>query len=203
MGLLDVKAILSGASVSALAKVTGGEGLLGYGIRALTERVTFWGRAVTALCPFGDNGALHMAIAQAGPGDVIVGATGGLVAIGMWGGISSTAAMQRGISALVLDGYVTDVDEIRESGFCVFARGSSAYPPIRKTKGYLNVPVLVEGVVIHPGDILVGDVDGVIAIRPDALEEVARGYFARVKKESEIIDKVKAGTSTVSIFGIQ
>lgn len=161
------------------------------------------GPAVTVHGPGGDNLWLHRAIYAASPGDVLVICTNGVFEHGYWGEIMSAAAIARGLGGLVIDGCVRDGELLREFGFPVFARGLC----IRGTGkdfgaiGWLNQPVLIGEVCIAPGDLIVGDADGVVAIPRAQAARVIEGAERREAEEARIVERLRAGETTLGIYG--
>jgi 4-hydroxy-4-methyl-2-oxoglutarate aldolase len=151
------------------------------------------GPALTVLTARGDNLALHAAIADAQPGEVIVAQchdaqTGG------WGEVMTVGAMARGVAA--------DIDAIRELGFPVFARGTSIAATIKGDAGYIRIPVACGGQIVRPGDWVVADVSGIVVIRPDAVEATLAAAAARADKEAGIMARLRDGSTTVELLGL-
>lgn len=163
------------------------------------------GPALTVSTQPGNNLLIHRALAAARPGDVLV------VALteadeaghdfGYWGDILTTAAIERGVAGLVIDGCLRDVEAIEALGFPVFGRGTAIRGTAKAAVGAVGMPVRIGHVEIAAGDLVVGDADGVVAI-PAA---VARGVLvqaeAREAKERGIVEQLKAGRSTMDIYG--
>jgi 4-hydroxy-4-methyl-2-oxoglutarate aldolase len=150
----------------------------------------------------GDNLALHHALAEAAPGDVIVLAAGGERGRAHLGGIVASAARARGIAGIVVDGAIRDRAELEDIGLPVFHRGVSPLKPTKDGPAELRVPVEIDGVDIEPGDLIAADADGVVVVlRADAakLLAAARDLEAR---EREILAHVEAGRTTVEIYGL-
>lgn len=163
------------------------------------------GPALTVSTQPGNNLLIHRALAAARPGDILV------VALteadeaghdfGYWGDILTTAAIERGVAGLVIDGCLRDVEAIEALGFPVFGRGTAIRGTAKAPVGAVGMPVRIGRVEIAAGDLVVGDADGVVAI-PAA---VARGVLvqaeAREAKERGIVEQLKAGRSTMDIYG--
>lgn len=163
------------------------------------------GPALTVSTQPGNNLLIHRALAAARPGDILV------VALteadeaghdfGYWGDILTTAAIERGVAGLVIDGCLRDVEAIEALGFPVFGRGTAIRGTAKAAVGAVGMPVRIGRVEIAAGDLVVGDADGVVAI-PAA---VARGVLvqaeAREAKERGIVEQLKAGRSTMDIYG--
>jgi regulator of RNase E activity RraA len=149
-----------------------------YRIKPVAPGMAFCGVAFTVQARPVDNLVIWKAIELAQPGDVLVVATGGHLGHSMWGDLTSRVAAARGLAALVTDGAVRDVSGIVESGFAVFAAAVTPNSPHKDGPGEMNVPIACGGQVVHPGDILVGDEDGVVVVprvvAADALVELQR-----------------------------
>jgi 4-hydroxy-4-methyl-2-oxoglutarate aldolase len=175
-----------------------------------SEIKPFWpgvklvGSALTVRCQVGDNLTLHKAIELLQPGDVIVADAGGYKETGgMWGEIMALAAQKRGGVGLVIDGAVRDIPILRQIGFPVFARTSSPGSTAKKTFGSIGRPITCGGVLVNPGDIIIGDEDGVVVIPASRAAEVLEAGRARDQKENQIKQWIEEGRSTVEIFGFQ
>ena len=132
------------------------------------------GPALTVRTRPGDNLMVHKAIDMAAPGDVIVVDAGGPQRNAIIGEIMSTLAASRKIAGMVIDGPIRDVDSISKNKFPVFARSISHRGPYKEGPGEINVTVSIDGMVVHPGDIIVGDDDGLFAIRPEGADALAK-----------------------------
>jgi regulator of RNase E activity RraA len=137
------------------------------------------GRAFTARCAPGDNLMLHAAIYRAAPGDVLV-VEGADVDYALAGGNVCAVAKRRGIAALVVDGVVRDLAEIRAMALPVFARGVIPIPGVRATLGTIGEPVRCGGVRVEPGDTVVADEEGIVVL-PRATAEGLRDAAARLE----------------------
>ena len=124
----------------------------------------FAGPALTVRVRPGDNLMIHVAIAMAQPGDVLVVDGGGDVSQALIGGLMRTSAMARGIAGFVIDGAVRDLAEWAEGGIAVYARGHTLRGPTKDGPGEVNVPIACGGMAVCPGDLVIGDADGVITI---------------------------------------
>ena len=154
---------------------------------------TMAGTAVTARSRAGDNLTYLRALEFCRPGDVLVIDGGGDLANAAVGGILSLQAALIGVVGLVVDGAIRDVAEIRERDFPVYARGINHRGPYKDGPGEINVPVSVGGMVVNPGDIVVGDQDGLLAFANDGLEELIVKARAYVAAEAETIRAMKDG----------
>jgi 4-hydroxy-4-methyl-2-oxoglutarate aldolase len=185
------------ASVAdAVEKICGARGYLGPGIAPRTSERKIAGPAVTVLEePAVDAGAPTHAlelIDAADPGSVMVIATGGYADVAVWGGLMTAGAIANNLEAAVLDASLRDVSEIkRDFGFSVFARGACPGTTLGRVRTVASqVPVTIDGVTIHPGDIVVGDVDGVVIVPQAKAAEVltlAQDIDAREMEQAKLI----------------
>lgn len=173
-----------------------------------SEIKPFWpgvklaGPALTVRCHVGDNLTLHKAIELLQPGDVIVVDAGGYKETGgMWGEIMTLAAKKRGIEGIVIDGAARDIPILREMNFPIFARTSSPGSTAKKTFGSINRPITCGGILVNPGDLIIGDDDGVVVIPKDRVEETLKSGEARDQKEDGIKQMIEEGKSTIEIYG--
>lgn len=151
------------------------------------------GTAVTVRTRPGDNLAIHRAFDFCRPGDVLVIDGGGELSQALLGDIMASYAHSIGIAGLVVDGAIRDVAEIRARDFPVYARGATHRGPYKNGPGEVNVPVTVGGMVVHPGDLVVGDEDGLLAIAPADLEQVLAGARKQLDKETAALRDIAAG----------
>jgi regulator of RNase E activity RraA len=167
-----------GAATGHVADALGRSAALDHRVKPVAPGMAFCGVAVTVKARPVDNLVVWKALELAQPGDVLVVATGGHLGHSTWGDLTSRVAAARGLAAMVTDGAVRDVDGIVESGLAVFAAAVTPNSPQKDGPGELNVPVACGGQVVQPGDILVGDGDGVVVVPRDgaeaALAEVRR-----------------------------
>ncbi|MCS7143120.1 MAG: 4-carboxy-4-hydroxy-2-oxoadipate aldolase/oxaloacetate decarboxylase [Aigarchaeota archaeon] len=171
-------------------------------IKPIAQDTKLVGPALTVLCYPGDNITVHKSMTIAKPGDVLVIEAGGQIGV-MWGGLMSYQAMKCGIAGVVVDGSVRDVTEIRRMGFPVFARHIS---PISSTKlhpGSINVPVVCGGVLVKPGDVIIGDDDGVVVVPREQAAEVLERARARAKRESDILREYDRGRTSFELYGFE
>lgn len=171
-------------------------------IRPVGRGMRVCGPAVTVASPGGDNLWLHRAIYVARPGDVLVVHVGGAFDFGYWGEIMATAAKERSLGGLVIDGCVRDGDLLEDLGFPVFARGLC----IRGTgkdfgaRGWINHPVLFGELTVSAGDLVVGDRDGVVVVPGPRAHEVVAAAEQREAKEAGAIRRIAAGERTLEIY---
>ena len=148
-----------------------------------SKAVQLLGTAITVKAPIGDNLMFHQALDMALPGDIIVVDGGSGNNRSLAGEIMLRFACQKGLAGVVVDGCLRDLDGIETLSMPVYAKGITPQGPFKNGPGEINVPIAVGGQVVFPGDILVGDRDGIVVIRPQDAEEIA--IVAREKKAKE------------------
>ena len=151
------------------------------------------GTAVTVRTRGGDNLTILRAFEYCRPGDVMVVDCGGDITNAVVGGILSYYAATIKLSGMVIDGAIRDVAEIRERDFPVYARGVNHRGPYKDGPGEINVPVSIGGMVVNPGDIIVGDEDGLLAFAPTEAATVIEKALAQGRKEAETMAAMKEG----------
>ncbi|KXV04206.1 4-hydroxy-4-methyl-2-oxoglutarate aldolase [Caballeronia megalochromosomata] len=180
----------------------GQKGAVDGALRPIDPSVRLAGRALTVDIRPSDNLAIHYSLTKAKPGDVLVIDAKGFIEAGPWGDLLTLAAQKLGIVGLVIDGSVRDANTIIEMGFPTFSRGLSIKGTNKNQPGKVNVPVTIGGVVVNPGDIVVGDRDGLVVVAQDEVEEVIRLSRAREDKENGIREGIAAGKSMVELLGV-
>jgi len=153
-------------------------------------RKSLVGTAFTIKVAEGDNLMFHKAMDMAKKGDVIVIDAGGSVSRAIFGGLMASYCKSRGIAGIVVDGAIRDSVEISKMDYPVYARAVVANGPYKNGPGAINVPISCGGVLVYPGDIVVGDGDGVTFIRPFQAEELAQQVQTVVAKEKQIAEAI-------------
>ncbi|MFG6080078.1 RraA family protein [Paracoccus litorisediminis] len=153
------------------------------------------GPALTVKARPGDNLMLHKAIDMAQPGDVIVVDAGGDLTNSLMGELMLAYAIRRGVAGFVLNGAIRDADQFIAMNLPVFAVGITHRGPYKDGPGEINVPIALDGMVIHPGDLMLGDSDGVLAVPIDAAEEVYAKTAAKQDAEARQMAAIEAGTN--------
>ena len=151
------------------------------------------GPALTVKSRPGDNLMLHKAIDMAEPGDIIVCDAGGDLTNSLMGELMLAHAMKRGVGGFVLDGAVRDVEAFLDVNLPVFAAGVSHRGPYKDGPGEINVSVAIDGMVIEPGDLVIGDWDGVLSIPLDDVESILRKTNEKQAAEAVEMAKIEAG----------
>jgi len=177
---------------SILADVAGRRGALHGRIAPLSPSMRFAGPALTVEVRPGDNLMIHAALALAQPGDVILVDGKGDLGSALMGEIMSRQAAALGVAAVVIDGAVRDSEAIRELGFPMFAAGLNPNGPTKSVAGRLNHPISIGGVTVHPGDLVVGDADGVTVIEREKAAAMLPLAAEKVAAESKRIADIKS-----------
>jgi RraA family protein len=152
------------------------------------------GTAFTVKARSADNLLLHKAIDTAQPGDVIVVEAQGDTVNSLIGEIMLRQAIKRNIAGIIVDGAIRDIEALRQMNFPVYAAGCTPRGPYKDGPGEINAPISCGGVVIHPGDIIVGDADGVVVISPKDAPAVAKKAKGKFLEEQEKFRAIEAGT---------
>lgn len=153
------------------------------------------GPALTVKTRPGDNLMLHKAIDMAEPGDVIVVDAGGDLTNSLMGELMLAYAVRRGVAGFVIYGAIRDADAFLKVNLPVFAAGVTHRGPYKDGPGEINVPIALEGMVVHPGDLVIGDRDGVLAVPIDATEAVLAKTLSKQDAEVRQMATIENGTN--------
>ncbi len=151
------------------------------------------GVALTVRVAPGDNLMVHKAIDIAQPGDVIVVDAGGITSQAIIGEIMSSMAAARGVVGMVIDGAIRDAGALAAGTFPVYALAATHRGPYKNGPGEIHVPVSIGGMIVYPNDIIVGDEDGLVAIRPDEAPALLAAARAWCDKEEKVLKAIRAG----------
>lgn len=198
----DDLASLRQFGTATLHEALGQRGAMTSAIKPIHDCMSVIGIALTVRAKPGDNLAIHRAVAAARPGDVLVVDYDGSEEFGPFGDILATAAQTRGVAGLVIDGCVRDGRVLKDMGFAVFCRGLSVKATDKKHLGTVGQMIACGGAVVHPGDVVVGDADGVVVIPRAELAETLRKAREREDAEDAMREKLKAGATTLELLGL-
>jgi 4-hydroxy-4-methyl-2-oxoglutarate aldolase len=176
-----------------LADVAGRRGALHGRITALRPSMKVVGTAFTVEVRPGDNLMIHAAMSLAQPGDVLVVDGKGDQTAALMGTIMMTACQKLGIAGVVLDGAVRDSLELEEMGFPVFSVGTNPNGPTKLVPGRIGHPISIGGVTVHPGDLVLGDADGVVIVEREKIEALLPLAEKKVKDEAARIAAIQQG----------
>lgn len=171
-------------------------------IKPVADGMTLLGQARTVTCMVGDNSALHVAIALVQPGQILVVDAGGFEDTAIWGGIMTRAALKRKIGGLVVDGAVRDVAEIRELKFAAFCRAIVPAGPHKGFGGIIDGPIACAGCPVKPGDIVIGDDDGVCVVPLERSDRILAASLDKIAQEEQTNAATQAGKMPAEGMGL-
>jgi 4-hydroxy-4-methyl-2-oxoglutarate aldolase len=189
--------------VATVHEAMGRTGLAGPGIRPIQDGARIAGTAVTVLCWPGDNLMIHAAVEQCREGDILVVTTTSPSGDGAFGELFATALQARGVRGLVTTTGVRDVVDLRAMGFSVWSGAVFAQGTVKATPGSVNVPIVVGGVTVHPGDVIVADDDGVLCVPRASAAEALAASDARVAKEEADRQAYRSGELSLDRKGLR
>jgi 4-hydroxy-4-methyl-2-oxoglutarate aldolase len=191
---------LSHFGVATIHEAMGRAGLMKTYMRPVYPGASLCGTAVTVLLQPGDNWMLHVAAEHIQPDDVVVAACTSESDDGFFGELLATSFRARGARGLVIDGGVRDVTDLATMPFPVFSRAISARGTVKATIGSVNVPIVCAGMPITPGDVVIGDGDGVVVVPATIAQQVADAAHARESRETEKRAQLAAGILGLDIY---
>jgi 4-hydroxy-4-methyl-2-oxoglutarate aldolase len=194
---------LGAAGTATVHEAIGRRGYLGPGIRPIQRDVRIGGSAVTVLSHPGDNLMIHAAVECCRPGDVLVVAVTAPSTHGAFGDLLASSLMAHGVRGLVIDAAVRDTMDLRAMGFPVWTRHVSCQGTVKNTPGSVNVPVVIGGVAIRPGDVVCGDDDGVVVVPRDEAAWALERTDERLAKEAGVRDRLEAGELGFDFYGLR
>ena len=187
----------SSLASASIHEASGRKGYVDCAIKPIQQGMKICGSALTVQCAPGDNIMLHKALERAEPGDVIVASVGGSYEFGYFGSLMATSAIARKIGGLCIDGCIRDSAEIISMGFPVFARGFCIRGTNKGTLGLVNYPIIFGGYPVFPGDLIVGDDDGLVVIKREECPDVLKKTKNRIESEKIKAKTLQSGVSSV------
>jgi 4-hydroxy-4-methyl-2-oxoglutarate aldolase len=189
--------------VATVHEAQGRAGLMKPYMRPIYSTAKVAGPAVTVLSHPGDNLMIHAAVEICQPGDVLVVALVSESTDGMFGELLASSVRARGVAGVVIDAGVRDVADLTEMKFPVWAKAICAQGTVKETAGSVNVDVVCAGAVVHPGDVIIGDLDGIVVVPREQAAEVARLGGERLAKEQRSRERLSSGELGIDIYGLR
>jgi 4-hydroxy-4-methyl-2-oxoglutarate aldolase len=189
--------------VATVHEVQGRAGLMKPYMRPIHPTAKVAGPAVTVLSHPGDNLMIHAAVEICQPGDVLVVALVSESTDGMFGELLACSVRAHGVAGVVIDAGVRDVADLTEMKFPVWAKAICAQGTVKETAGSVNVDVVCAGALVHPGDIIIGDLDGIVVVPREQAAEVARRGGERSAKEQRSRERLSSGELGIDIYGLR
>lgn len=194
---------LAQAGTATVHEAIGRVGYVGPDIRPIQQDVKVAGSAVTVLSHPGDNIMIHAAVEVCRPGDVLVVVNTAPSTHGMFGDLLAGSLMTHGVRGLVIDAGVRDTADLRSMRFPVWSRYVSCQGTVKNTPGSVNVPVVLGGVTIRPGDVICADDDGVVVVEREDAAWALEQSNARLAKEAATRERLNAGELGVDFYGLR
>jgi 4-hydroxy-4-methyl-2-oxoglutarate aldolase len=194
---------LGAAGTATVHEAIGRAGYAGSDLRPIQQDVRIAGSAVTVLSHPGDNIMIHAAVEVCRAGDVLVVVNTAPSTHGMFGELLATSLQTRGVRGLVIDAGVRDTSELRAMGFPVWSRHVSCQGTVKSTAGSVNVPVVLGGLVVNPGDVVCADDDGVVVVSRADAEWARDQSLSRIAKEEQTRSRLATGELGVDFYGLR
>lgn len=191
-----------GLASSVVGDAMNRERVMAAAIKPVAPGMRLCGQARTVSAMAGDNGIIHAAIPLVERGQVMVIDAAGVEDVAVWGEVMTRAAMHRGIAGVVLDGATRDAAELRQLGFPMFCRAVVPRGPHKGFGGTIDGTLAVAGVSVSPGDLVIGDDDGVAVVPLDEVDIVLDLARVAVEREARWLTEIDAGRTTAELIGI-
>ena len=194
---------LAALGVATVHEAAGRTGVVNLSLTRVVPGSRVAGPARTALCMPGDNTMVHALVAHARPGDVLVLTTAEPAPVAFVGDLLATQAQAQGVAGILVDGAVRDLDELAELGLPIWARFVRAQGATKGAVGKLDVPVVVGGAEIRPGDLVVMDCDGAVVVPADRVDEMLPVARERAERETAVRQRYRDGDLSYDLQGLR
>ena len=199
----EVVDALAPIGTATVHEAIGRRGFVGPELRPIQQDVRIAGSAVTVLSHPGDNMMIHAAVEVCQPGDVLVVATTAPSTHGGFGDLLASSLMHRGVRGLVIDAGVRDTSDLRAMGFPVWTRHVSCQGTVKATPGSVNVPIVLGGIIVSPGDVVCADDDGVVIVGRDEASWALDKSKERLANEEAARARLVAGELGLDFYGLR
>ena len=194
---------LAGLGTATVHEAIGRRGFAGPHLRPIQQGASIAGSAVTVSSHPGDNLMIHAAVEVCQPGDILVVTNTAPSTHGMFGDLLAGSLMARGVRGLVIDAGVRDTADLRSMGFPVWSGYVSCEGTVKASAGSVNVPVVLGGQLVDPGDVICADDDGVVIVPRAGAEQALQSSLARIAKEAATRKRLNSGELGLDIYGLR